>query len=191
MNSLRKFSNNLCKSIIKKCELHTTKVNLNNIYAPLSLLTEDELMMKETVSKFAKEEILPLVKKMDKEHKIDKELLKKLFDNGLMGLEVPSEYGGTGNNFLTTILSVEEIAKIDGSVAALVDIHNTLVNSFIKKIANNEQKSKYLPRLAQECAGSFCLTEPNAGSDAFSLKVRRHFLTSFNFFSENLFPMQS
>lgn len=68
----------------------------------------------------------------------------------LMGLEVPSELGGTGTNFMTTILAVEEIAKVDGAVAALVDIHNTLVNSLIKKVATQEQKEKYLPKLAQE-----------------------------------------
>lgn len=128
-------------------------------------------MMRESVKKLAREEVLPLVKKMDNEHKIDKDLLKTLFNNGLMGLEVPAEYGGVGCNFLSTILAVEELARVDGSVAALVDIHNTLVNSLIKKVASEEQKAKFLPRLAQECAGSFCLTEPNAGSDAFSLKV--------------------
>lgn len=90
--------------------------------------------MKETVAKLAKEEILPLVRKMEQEHKIDQGLLKKLFENGLMGLEVPVEYEGTGCNFMTTILAVEELSKVDGSVGALVDIHNTLVNSLIKKV---------------------------------------------------------
>lgn len=67
-----------------------------------------------------------------------------------MGLEIPTELGGTGTNFMTTILTVEEIAKVDGSVAALVDIHNTLVNSLIIKVGTKEQKEKYLPKLAQQ-----------------------------------------
>lgn len=67
-----------------------------------------------------------------------------------MGIEIPTELGGTGSNFMTTILAVEEVAKVDGAVAALVDIHNTLVNSFVMKVATQEQKEKYLPRLAQQ-----------------------------------------
>ncbi|XP_043683029.1 short/branched chain specific acyl-CoA dehydrogenase, mitochondrial isoform X2 [Vespula pensylvanica] len=128
-------------------------------------------MMKETVAKLAKEDIAPLVRKMEKEGRIDDNILNKLFENGLMGIEIPEEYGGTGSNFMTTILAIEEIAKVDGSVAALVDIHNTLVNSLIIKIGSEEQKQKYLTELAQNYAGSFCLTEPGAGSDAFSLKT--------------------
>ncbi|XP_071566819.1 short/branched chain specific acyl-CoA dehydrogenase, mitochondrial isoform X2 [Temnothorax nylanderi] len=128
-------------------------------------------MMKETVAKLAKEEIAPLVRKMEKEKKIDDGVLKMLFENGLMGLEVPTEYGGAGCNFMSTILTVEEVAKVDGAVAALVDIHNTLVNSLIIKVASKEQKQKYLPKLAQNYAGSFCLTESGSGSDAFSLKT--------------------
>ncbi|XP_015179364.1 PREDICTED: short/branched chain specific acyl-CoA dehydrogenase, mitochondrial [Polistes dominula] len=138
---------------------------------PLTQFTDDELMMKDTVSKLAKEDIAPLVRKMEKEGRIDDNILKKLFENGLMGMEIPEEYGGTGGNFMTTILTIEEIAKVDGSVAALVDIHNTLVNSLIIKMANEEQKQKYLTKLAQNYVGSFCLTEPSAGSDAFSLKT--------------------
>lgn len=145
--------------------------SLQNCPGPLTQFTDDELMMKETVAKLAKEEIAPLVRKMEKEGKIDDGVLKTLFENGLMGLEVPTEYGGTGGNFMSTILTVEEVAKVDGAVAALVDIHNTLVNSLIIKVASEEQKKKYLPKLAQNYAGSFCLTEPGSGSDAFSLKT--------------------
>ncbi|XP_012226121.1 short/branched chain specific acyl-CoA dehydrogenase, mitochondrial isoform X2 [Linepithema humile] len=146
-------------------------VSLQQCPSPLTQFTDDELMMKETVAKLAKEEIAPLVRKMEKEGKIDDGVLKALFENGLMGLEVPTEYGGTGSNFMSTILTVEEVAKVDGAVAALVDIHNTLVNSLIIKVASEEQKKKYLPKLSQNYAGSFCLTEPGSGSDAFSLKT--------------------
>jgi len=138
---------------------------------PLTFLTDDEKMMKETVAKMAQEQIAPLVKKMDQEHKFDPSVVKAVFDNGLMGIEVDSELGGSGCNFITTILVVEELSKVDPAVAALVDIHNTLVNSLMIKVGNKEQKEKYLPKLAQEYAGSFALTEPGAGSDAFSLKT--------------------
>ncbi|XP_076166553.1 short/branched chain specific acyl-CoA dehydrogenase, mitochondrial isoform X2 [Ptiloglossa arizonensis] len=151
-----------------KKDLSTTTLRYS---APLTEFSSDEQLMKETVNKLAKEEISPLVRKMEKEGKLDEGLVRKLFENGLMGIEIPEKYGGTGCNFMTTILIVEELAKIDGSVAALVDIHNTLVNSLIMKVASEEQKQKYLPRLAQDYAGSFCLTESGSGSDAFSLKT--------------------
>lgn len=88
-----------------------------------------------------------------------------------MGIETPVELGGSGCNFTTMMLIVEELAKVDASIAAYVDIHNTLVNSLILKIGTEEQKQKYLPLLANKYAGSFCLTEPLSGSDAFSLKT--------------------
>jgi len=138
---------------------------------PLTFLTEDEKMMKETVAKLAQEQIAPLVKKMDEEHKFDPSVVKAVFENGLMGIEVDTEMGGSGCNFMTTILTVEELSKVDPAVAAFVDIHNTLVVSLMSKVGSKEQKAKYLPKLAQEYAGSFALTEPGAGSDAFSLKT--------------------
>ncbi|XP_034481790.1 short/branched chain specific acyl-CoA dehydrogenase, mitochondrial [Drosophila innubila] len=138
---------------------------------PLTYLTDDEKMMKETVAKLAQDQILPLVKKMDLEHKFDPSVVKAVFENGLMGIEIDTELGGSGCNFMTNIIVVEELSKIDPAVAAFVDIHNTLVNSLMIKFGNAEQKAKYLPKLAQEYAGSFALTEPGAGSDAFSLKT--------------------
>lgn len=138
---------------------------------PLTFLTEDEKMMKETVAKLAKETIAPLVKKMDEEHKFDPSVVEAVFQNGLMGMEIDTELGGSGCNFFTTILVVEELSKVDPAVAALVDIHNTLVNSLMIKVGTKEQKEKYLPKLAQEYPGSFALTEPSSGSDAFSLKT--------------------
>lgn len=173
MNSLRFIARNVRitgKSLSKR-NLHASFPRFNPHPGPLTQFTDDELMMKETVSKLAKEEIGPIVRKMEKEGKIDDGVLQKLFQNGLMGIEIPEEYGGTGSTFMTTILAVEEMAKVDGAVAALVDIHNTLVNSLIIKVGTEKQKLKYLPKLAQNYAGSFCLTEPGSGSDAFSLKT--------------------
>lgn len=138
---------------------------------PLTHLTDDERVMKETVAKLAQEKILPLVRKMDDENQLDPTVIQTLFDNGLMGIEVPSDYGGSECNFLTTMLVVEELSKVDPSVAAFVDIHNTLVNNLMMKIGNEEQKAKYLPILSTQGSGSFALTEPTSGSDAFALKT--------------------
>lgn len=124
-----------------------------------------------SVAKLAQEQIQPLVKQMDFDHKFDPSVVKAVFENGLMGIEIDTELGGSGCNFMTNIIVVEELSKIDPAVAALVDIHNTLVNSLMIKFGNAEQKAKYLPKLAQEYPGSFALTEPGAGSDAFSLKT--------------------
>lgn len=87
---------------------------------------------------------------MDATSKFEQSVIDAMFQNGLMGLEVDTEMGGSGCNFLSTMLVVEELSKVDAAVGALVDIHNTLVVSFIKKVANEEQQKKYLPKLAQE-----------------------------------------
>ncbi|KAL6263849.1 hypothetical protein P5V15_003930 [Pogonomyrmex californicus] len=168
---LRSVFREIPQRLMRAQKVHLCASSLSHNPGPLTQFTDDEIMMKETVAKLAKEEIAPLVRKMEKEGKVDDGVLKKLFENGLMGLEIPSDYGGAECNFMSTILTVEEVAKVDGAVAALVDIHNTLVNSLIIKVASEEQKKKYLPKLAQTYAGSFCLTEPGSGSDAFSLKT--------------------
>ncbi|XP_075221907.1 short/branched chain specific acyl-CoA dehydrogenase, mitochondrial isoform X2 [Lycorma delicatula] len=127
--------------------------------------------MKEAAARFASEKVAPLVKKMDEDGKIDVGLLKALFDNGFMGIEIEPEYGGAGSSFFTSILVVEEIAKVDPSLSIIVDIQNTLVNALIIQFGTSEQKLKYLSRLATDTGSSFCLSEPQSGSDAFSLKT--------------------
>lgn len=102
------------------------------------------------VAKFAREEIAPLVKEMEANEKLDDRLLKALFDNGLMGIEIAEEYGGAGSNFMTSILAVEEISKVDAAVSVLVDIQNTLINSLISRLGTKAQKEKYLTRLARD-----------------------------------------
>lgn len=102
------------------------------------------------MAKFAQEQIGPLVRKMESEHKFDDGLIKSLFDNGFMGVEIPEEYGGSGCNFMTSIITVEEISKVDPAVAILVDIQNTLNNALIMKLGTEEQKKKYLPMLATQ-----------------------------------------
>ncbi|ALC43834.1 CG3902 [Drosophila busckii] len=169
MNSLKKLPMRLLANAAR--QQSAAMSSATGLPPPLTCLTDDEMMMKETVAKLAQDQILPLVKKMDLEHKFDPSVVKAVFENGLMGIEIDTELGGSGCNFLTNIIVVEELSKVDPAVAAFVDIHNTLVNSLMIKFGNAEQKAKYLPKLAQEYAGSFALTEPGAGSDAFSLKT--------------------
>ncbi|XP_067908913.1 short/branched chain specific acyl-CoA dehydrogenase, mitochondrial isoform X1 [Heterodontus francisci] len=141
------------------------------VYAPLQTFTEEELMMKETVAKFAQERIAPLVRKMDEESHMDESVIAGLFEQGLMGIEIEEQYGGPESNFFSSILVIEELAKVDPSVAVLCDVQNTLINTLLRKCGTEDQKRKYLPRLAKDMVGSFCLSEVESGSDAFSLKT--------------------
>lgn len=135
-------------------------------------MSETETMMAESVSKFAQEVMLPKVREMDEAEKMDPSLVEQLFEQGLMGIEIPEEYGGAGMNFTAGIVGIEELARVDPSVSVLVDVHNTLVNTAILKYGTNESKRKWLPRLATETVGSFCLSEPASGSDAFALRTK-------------------
>lgn len=135
-------------------------------------MSETEMMMAESVSKFAQEVILPKVRDMDEAEKMDPALVEQLFEQGLMGIEIPEEYGGAGMNFTAGIVGIEELARVDPSVSVLVDVHNTLVNTAILKYGTAESKRKWLPRLATETVGSFCLSEPASGSDAFALRTK-------------------
>ncbi|XP_072883742.1 short/branched chain specific acyl-CoA dehydrogenase, mitochondrial isoform X1 [Hemitrygon akajei] len=141
------------------------------IHAPLQSFTEEEIMMKETVAKFAQERISPLVHKMDEQSHMDESVIAGLFEQGLMGIEIQEKYGGSESTFFSSILVIEELAKVDPSVAVLCDIQNTLINTLLMKCGTEEQKRKYLPRLAKDMVGSFCLSEVDSGSDAFSLKT--------------------
>ncbi|XP_052102670.1 short/branched chain specific acyl-CoA dehydrogenase, mitochondrial-like [Mytilus californianus] len=138
---------------------------------PVDFLSDEEKMMKETVAKMAAEKIQPLVRQMDADSQLAPSVLQALFDNGLMGIEVDTEYGGTGSTFFIANLIIEELAKVDASVSVLVDVHNTLINNLIQKLGTQEQKNKYLPRLATDTVGSFCLSETESGSDAFAMKT--------------------
>ena len=139
---------------------------------PITHMSETESMMAESVSKFAQEVILPKVRDMDEAEKMDPELVELLFEQGLMGIEIPEEYGGAGMNFTAGIVGIEELARVDPSVSVLVDVHNTLVNTAIMKYGTQESKKKWLPQLASKTVGSFCLSEPASGSDAFALKTK-------------------
>ncbi|XP_022107173.1 short/branched chain specific acyl-CoA dehydrogenase, mitochondrial-like isoform X2 [Acanthaster planci] len=139
---------------------------------PGNQLSEDELMMKEMVAKFAKEQISPLVREMDEKGETDMGIIQALFDNGLMGTEIPEVYGGPAASFFQSNIIIEELAKVDASIAVCNDVHNTLVTTLILQHGTEEQKRKYFPRLMTDTVGSFCLSEANAGSDAFALESK-------------------
>jgi len=133
--------------------------------------------MAEAVSKFANDAILPKVRDMDENEKMDPEIVEQLFEQGLMGVEIPEKYGGAGMNFTSAIVGIEELARIDPSVSVMVDVHNTLVNTAVLKYGTEETKQKWLPKLATDTVGSFCLSEPVSGSDAFALKTKAEKMT--------------
>jgi alkylation response protein AidB-like acyl-CoA dehydrogenase len=111
---------------------------------------------------------------MDEKEYFDPELIKQMFELGLMGIEIPVAHGGSEGSFFMACLAVEELSRVDPSAGVLVDVQNTLVNNIFKKWANDEQKAKYYPQLASSRIGSYCLTEPNSGSDAFAMQARAH-----------------
>ena len=138
----------------------------------LTQLSETEVMFQESVAKFAADRIAPLSRQMDESAEMDAGLIKQLFELGLMGIEIPEEYGGAGGTFFEAILAVEALSAVDASVGVLVDVQNTLCINALVRWANPAQKKKYLTRLATDTVGSYCLSEASSGSDAFALKTR-------------------
>ncbi len=140
--------------------------------SPLSQLSEDEELFRDTVRQFARENIGPIVHKMDEEQHFQPDLLPHLFNLGLMGIEIPVEYGGSGGTFFEAILAVEEISAVDPSVGVLVDVQNTLCVNALVRWATEAQKKQYLPKLATSMVGAYALSEAGSGSDAFALDTR-------------------
>ncbi|EKD21721.1 uncharacterized protein L3040_004943 [Drepanopeziza brunnea f. sp. 'multigermtubi'] len=139
---------------------------------PITHLSEIEAAMADSVSKFANDVIVPKVREMDEKESMDPAVVEQLFEQGLMGVEIPEEYGGAGMNFTAAIVGIEELARVDPSVSVLVDVHNTLVNTAVLKWGSAELKKRWLPKLATNTVGSFCLSEPISGSDAFALTTK-------------------
>ncbi|MDE0898892.1 MAG: acyl-CoA dehydrogenase [Longimicrobiales bacterium] len=139
---------------------------------PLTDLTERERMFQEAVRDFATAEIAPNVARMDETAQMDPELITQLFEMGLMGIEIPESLGGTGADFFTSALIVEELSRVDPSVAVLVDVQNTLFINALLRWATSEQKERLLPRLASDTVGAYALSEAGSGSDAFALSCR-------------------
>ncbi|HCK59672.1 MAG TPA: acyl-CoA dehydrogenase [Gemmatimonadetes bacterium] len=138
----------------------------------LSILTEQERMFQEAVRDFADAEIAPRVMKMDEAAQMDTSLLPQLFEMGIMGIEIPEEFGGTGADFFTSVLIVEALSRVDPSVATLVDVQNTLVINALLRWGSDELKAHYLPQLASDKIGAYALSEAGSGSDAFALTCR-------------------
>lgn len=139
---------------------------------PLTVLTEEESDFKEAVRLFAENEIKPKVKEMDESAEFNSDIIKKLFEMGLMSIETPENLGGSGGTFTMACLAVEELGRIDGSVSVMVDVQNTLVTNALLKWANAELQKKYLPKMATEWVAAYALSESGSGSDAFALKLR-------------------
>ena len=142
------------------------------VVPPLSILTESEREIAENVHQFAVETIGPRSLAMDLANRMDPELVRQFFDLDLMGIEIPEEYGGLGQNFSTAIAVIEALARVDAACAVCVDVQNTLVDNAILRWGSPELKAKYLPQLAKEKVGSYALSEAESGSDAFALKTR-------------------
>ncbi|XP_056089751.1 short/branched chain specific acyl-CoA dehydrogenase, mitochondrial isoform X2 [Rhinichthys klamathensis goyatoka] len=149
-----------------------THPDTRSSFPPLQSYSEEESMMRDAVRRFAQERIAPFVSKMDEDSVMDAGVISALFQQGLMGIEIGPEFGGTGSSFFSSVLVIEELAKVDPSVSVLCDIQNTLINTLLMNLGSEEQKQRYLPRLASDTVGSFCLSESESGSDAFSLKTK-------------------
>jgi butyryl-CoA dehydrogenase/short/branched chain acyl-CoA dehydrogenase len=139
---------------------------------PLTQLTEEERMFQSAVRQFAREQIGPHVREMDEKGVFRKEILKQMFDLGLMGIDIPEEHGGQGGRFFQSVLAVEEIAAVDPSAGVIVDVQNTLVNNAVARWGSVEQKARYFPKLAKDTLGAYALSEAGSGSDAFALSTR-------------------
>jgi alkylation response protein AidB-like acyl-CoA dehydrogenase len=140
--------------------------------APLVALTEDEVLFRDSVRHFADESIRGKVREMDEKGVFDQGLIDQFFQLGLMGIEIPEHFGGAGGRFFESIIAVEEISRVDPSAGVVVDVQNTLVNNALLRWSNEEQKKRYLPKMASNTVGAYALSEAGSGSDAFAMQAR-------------------
>ena len=138
----------------------------------LTRLAEDEALFRDSVYEFADREIRPLVREMDEHATIPRDLIGRLFDLGVMGIEIPESYGGAGASFFHAVLAVEALSRVDPSIGVLVDVQNTLVINALLRWGNADTKQRYLPKLTASTVGAYCLSEAGSGSDAFALQTR-------------------
>lgn len=138
---------------------------------PLTQLSDDEVLLQQAVRRFARREIAPLSRPMDESQKMDAGLIRKLFEQGFMGVEIPADFGGAGASFFSSILVIEEISAVDPAVGTLVDVQNTLTVNAIVHYGTAEQRAAYLPRMATDMICSYALSEAASGSDAFALRT--------------------
>jgi butyryl-CoA dehydrogenase len=147
-------------------------LNLADARPALTSLTEEERMFQEAARDFAHSAVAPKVMEMDRAQAMDPEIIEQLFELGLMGIEIPERYGGAGADFFASVLVVEELSRIDPSVAVIVDVQNTLVINALLRWATEDQKARHFPRLAADTVGAYALSETGSGSDAFGLRCR-------------------
>ncbi|MBI2797586.1 MAG: acyl-CoA dehydrogenase family protein [Gemmatimonadetes bacterium] len=140
--------------------------------APLTHFTGDEVAFRDAVAEFARGEVLPRVREMERAGKIDPALIPKYFELGLMGIQVPERYGGAGGSVMMVAIAVEEISKVDAAAAIMVDVQNTLVQYPLLGYGTEAQKAKYLAMTTRDTIGAYALSEVASGSDAFALATR-------------------
>jgi alkylation response protein AidB-like acyl-CoA dehydrogenase len=138
----------------------------------LTTLSDDERLFRDSVLEFAAREIRPLVREMDEHAKIPRALVDKLFDLGIMGIEIPESYGGAGASFFHSVLAVEALSQVDPSIGVLVDVQNTLVINALLRWGTEDIKRRYLPKMASSTIGAYALSEAGSGSDAFAMATR-------------------
>ncbi len=139
---------------------------------PLTVLADDETIFRDSVRAFADAKVRPLVREMDEHATIHQALIDQLFDLGVMGIEIPEAYGGSGGRFFHAVLAVEELSRVDPSIGVFVDVQNTLVINAILRFGSDETKRRWLPALASGTVGAYALSEAGSGSDAFGLATR-------------------
>ena len=139
--------------------MSATALEKENTISALTVLTEDEDLFRASVREFAEGEVRPRVEQMEHAGKLDADLIKQCFELGLMAIESPEEFGGAGSTIFNAILAIEELARVDASVSVFVDVHNTLVTNAFMRWANDEQKKKYMPQLAEGKVGAYALSE--------------------------------
>ncbi|KAH9928972.1 mitochondrial acyl-CoA dehydrogenase [Fomitopsis serialis] len=161
--ALRSSARSFSRSLAARSDVHPTS---------LDSFSDEEQMLRESVARFAQEVIAPKVREMDEAEMMDPAIIKALFEQGLMGIETGADHGGAESSFTSAIIAIEELAKVDPSVSVMCDVHNTLVNTVLRNYGTKEQQDKWLPLLSESKLGSFCLSEPASGSDAFALQTR-------------------
>jgi butyryl-CoA dehydrogenase/short/branched chain acyl-CoA dehydrogenase len=146
--------------------------SVEEVPRPLVTLSEDETLFRDNIRQFAEDKLRPLVREMDEKGTFDHDLIKQFFQLGLMGIEVPEEYGGGAGSFFEAILAVEELSRVDASAGVIVDVQNTLCINALLRWCAEEQKRRYLPKMTSEWVGAYALSEAGSGSDAFALQSR-------------------
>ena len=149
-----------------------SQTDLETLPSPLTVLAEDELLLRDSVRQFAETTVRPLVRQMDEDAKMPRTLIDQLFDLGVMGVEIPEQYGGGGGRFFHSVMAVEALSRVDPSLGVVVDVQNTLVINALLRWASDDIKRRYLPQLASRCVGAYALSEAGSGSDAFALATR-------------------